>query len=41
MVGQALSPANCFIKVQVPSGPLESRVGWVCEDQVFGTVAMP
>jgi len=30
-----------FIKVRVTRGPLVDRVGWVCEDDVFRTVAMP
>jgi hypothetical protein len=30
-----------FIKVRVTSGLLVGRVGWVCEDDVFRTVAMP
>jgi hypothetical protein len=30
-----------FIKVRVTSGPLDDRVGWVCEDDVFRTVVLP
>jgi hypothetical protein len=30
-----------FIKVRVTSGPLEGHIGWVCQDDVSGTVALP
>jgi hypothetical protein len=30
-----------FIKVRVTSGPLEGRIGWVCEDYVYRTVVWP
>lgn len=30
-----------FIRVRVTSGPLDQHEGWVCEDDVFRTVAWP
>ena len=33
--------STTFIKVRITSGPLKGREGWVCEDDIQRTVALP
>ena len=30
-----------FLKVRVTSGSLDGHIGWVCQDDVVGTIALP